>query len=246
MIQGWRTTPSSDRRTDWLVAPKEALVCSRRHPAARIEENTMPKLTDTQFVILAAAAKRDDGSILPLPKKVKLAGDAADKLIEGLIKKKLAAAQPATAGAAVWRTSEDGQSTMLVVSEAGLRAIGLGSVDPVLGAGAQTRVASALKGRRTSRKGTGRASLQKAGRRPASRKADKAEPSMSRAASKQAKIVEMLRRSHGASIAELMKATGWQAHSVRGVISGALKKKLGLEIASEKSKAGERRYRIAK
>ena len=51
-------------------------------------------------------------------------------------------------------------------------------------------------------------------------------------------IVEMLHRSHGASIEEMMKTTGWQAHSVRGVISGALKKKLGLKIVSEKSKAG--------
>ena len=44
----------------------------------------------------------------------------------------------------------------------------------------------------------------------------------------------------------MMKVTGWQAHSIRGVMSGALKKKLGLEIISEKSeKTGERRYHIA-
>lgn len=63
--------------------------------------------------------------------------------------------------------------------------------------------------------------------------------------SKQAAILILLRRAEGASIAQLSKATGWQAHSVRGVISGVLKKKLGLTIKSEKSKGGERTYRIA-
>jgi hypothetical protein len=57
-------------------------------------------------------------------------------------------------------------------------------------------------------------------------------------------VIGLLRRSKGASIQEIMKVTGWQAHSVRGVISGALKKKLGLAVVSEKTEAGERRYRI--
>jgi hypothetical protein len=70
-------------------------------------------------------------------------------------------------------------------------------------------------------------------------------PLRGRTGSKQAKIAELLRRPSGASIAEMMKAIGWRAHSVRGVISGSLKKKLGLVIVSEKSKTGERRYRIA-
>jgi len=43
----------------------------------------------------------------------------------------------------------------------------------------------------------------------------------------------------------LQKAAGWQAHSVRGFLSGTVKKKLGLEVASEKTGKGERRYRIA-
>lgn len=57
-------------------------------------------------------------------------------------------------------------------------------------------------------------------------------------------VVALLRRPQGASIADMQAATGWQAHSVRGVLSGAVKKKLGLTLASEK--AGEVRiYRIA-
>jgi hypothetical protein len=56
-------------------------------------------------------------------------------------------------------------------------------------------------------------------------------------------IVALLRRPDGARIADLMAATGWQAHSVRGAMSGALKKKLGLTITSEKTEAG-RIYQI--
>ncbi len=57
-------------------------------------------------------------------------------------------------------------------------------------------------------------------------------------------ILALLRRDEGATIATMMAATGWQAHSVRGAIAGSIKKKLGLTVLSEKAK-GERRYRIA-
>lgn len=56
-------------------------------------------------------------------------------------------------------------------------------------------------------------------------------------------LVNRLRQPEGAQIAELMTLTGWQAHSVRGAISGALKKKLGLTVSSEKTETG-RLYRI--
>lgn len=59
-----------------------------------------------------------------------------------------------------------------------------------------------------------------------------------------ATIIALLRRPKGASLDELTKATGWQRHSVRGAISGALKKKLGLYVDSEKTGA-IRSYRIA-
>ena len=58
------------------------------------------------------------------------------------------------------------------------------------------------------------------------------------------KLIAALRRKKGATIAELMEATGWQAHSVRGAISGALKKKLKLEVVSEAVEGRGRVYRI--
>ncbi len=63
--------------------------------------------------------------------------------------------------------------------------------------------------------------------------------------SKQQVLVDLLTRTEGATIAQIIAATDWQAHSVRGVMSGVLKKKLGLHIVSEKTKGGERIYRVA-
>lgn len=62
--------------------------------------------------------------------------------------------------------------------------------------------------------------------------------------SKQAKVIEMLKRDGGASIAQITEATGWLPHTARGLISGALKKKLGFTIISRKLDTGERVYRI--
>ena len=65
-----------------------------------------------------------------------------------------------------------------------------------------------------------------------------------RQGSKSAKVLDWLQRSGGASLKELMKATGWQAHSVRGFLSGALSKKMGLTVTSTKAADGERRYSV--
>jgi hypothetical protein len=61
---------------------------------------------------------------------------------------------------------------------------------------------------------------------------------------KTAKILALLKRPGGASLQQLSKATGWQAHSVRGFLSGTLKKKMGLRVTSTKVIDGDRTYRI--
>jgi hypothetical protein len=63
--------------------------------------------------------------------------------------------------------------------------------------------------------------------------------------SKQARMIEMLRRPEGATVDQIAEAMGWARHTVRGAMAGALKKKLGLTITSEKGDAGSRTYRIA-
>ncbi len=62
--------------------------------------------------------------------------------------------------------------------------------------------------------------------------------------SKQAQMIEMLKRPDGATLNQLVEATGWQSHTVRGAMAGSLKKKLGLTIISDKATGQERTYRI--
>lgn len=57
-------------------------------------------------------------------------------------------------------------------------------------------------------------------------------------------VLKKLRLARGATVAQLMEATGWQAHSVRGFLSAVIRKKLGLDLTSEIGKDGTRRYRL--
>ncbi len=72
----------------------------------------------------------------------------------------------------------------------------------------------------------------------------KVKPVRTRADSKQALVIGLLQRPEGATIGQIMEATGWQQHTVRGTLAGTLKKRLGLTITSAKEAGGQRVYRI--
>ena len=65
-----------------------------------------------------------------------------------------------------------------------------------------------------------------------------------RQGNKTTKVLDLLKRSGGATLKDLMKATGWQAHSVRGFLSGTLRKKMSLTLTSSKGNGGERSYSV--
>jgi len=166
----------------------------------------MPKLTDTQSTILSAAAQRADNLAMPLPKG--LHGAAAKKVITMMIGRGWLEEVDANLrkGEPLWRETGDGHGTTLVVTDAGLLAIG---VEPVV-----IKTMSAIRTH---------AAQPPAPKLPTPR-----------SGTKQAQIISLLERPEGVTIAEIVAATSWQAHSVRGMISGALKKKLGLPVTSEK------------
>ena len=192
----------------------------------------MPKLTDTQLVILSAAAKRRDGAVLPLPRSLKVNKAAATTVLKSLLKKGLVAERPAAADAAHWRETRDGGRTTLAIAEAGLQAIGV-DVDRKTG-----KQSPSTKPRPKQRR-------RRAEPKPSSSKAKgRTPPPAPRPGTKQALLIDLLKRKKGATIAEIVAATGWQAHSVRGAISGALKKKLGLMVTSGPVEKRGRVYRI--
>jgi Protein of unknown function (DUF3489) len=75
-------------------------------------------------------------------------------------------------------------------------------------------------------------------------KPEVAKPKVARDGSKTAKILDLLKRPGGATSKELMKATGWLPHSVRGFLSGTVRKKMGLTVTSTKGEDGERTYSV--
>ena len=77
-------------------------------------------------------------------------------------------------------------------------------------------------------------------KKPAARARAKA----ARPGSKTAKVIALLKRSSGATLAQLMKATGWQAHSVRGFLAGTVTKKLEMKLQSNKPEKGDRVYSV--
>jgi hypothetical protein len=176
----------------------------------------MPKLTDTQTMILSAGAQRPENIALPLPKG--LAGAAAKMAVTKMIEHGWLQEVDANLrrGEPLWRETGDRHSTTLVVTDAGLLAIG---IDPVV---VKTVVAI---------------------REHANKKAAAKLPSQ-RAGTKQAQIIALLERPEGATIAEIVAATAWQAHSARGLISGVLKRKLGLVVGSTKEDGRGAVYRI--
>jgi len=177
----------------------------------------MTKLTETQTIILSAGAQRPDNIALPLPKG--LAGAAAKMAVTKMIEHGWLQEVDANLrrNEPLWRETGDGHGTTLVVTDAGLLAIG---IEPVV---VKTVVAI---------------------REHAAKAAARKLPTQ-RAGTKQAQIIAMLQRPRGATVAEMVEATGWLAHTVRASISGALKKKLGLPITAEKVEGRGTVYRLA-
>ena len=176
----------------------------------------MTKLTETQTIILSAGAQRPDNIALPLPKG--LAGAAAKMAVTKMtehgwlqeVDANLRKNEP------LWRETGDGHGTTLVVTEAGLLAIGIAPIK--------------AKGMSVPR---GSAQAEPVTKLPTPR-----------AGTKQALLITMLQAPDGATMEEIIVATRWLAHTARGAMSGALGKKLGLAVTSAREEGRGRVYRL--
>ena len=202
------------------------------------------KLTDTQLIVLNKAAQRSTMLALPLPANLK--GGAAHKVVKPLIEKGLLEEIDANvrAGEIVWRETGSGHGLTLAITEAGLAAIGIG-----LESDKKSKPAASQMRAKAPKAATGAKSPKPAKTAAPAKKTARTAPAGTTAPTprehtKQATMIAMLQRKNGATIAEIVEATGWQPHTVRGAFAGALKKKLGLNIVSEKDEKRGRVYRI--
>jgi Protein of unknown function (DUF3489) len=195
------------------------------------EERIMAKLTDTQLIILSNAAARDDGIAVVPPKMNKT---AASKVGASLVARKLMRELRSKPGMPVWRQDDEGRSITLMITRARRDAIG---VD---------------EGEKEATQASG--SDRKSGSRsPSHRKGDDSKSSAStppplnaispRTGSKQALVTEMLSSNGGATLAALVKATGWLPHTTRAALTGLRKRGFSVERSRDAGEASI--YRIA-
>jgi hypothetical protein len=182
------------------------------------------KLPDTQVVMLSAAAQREDRCLLA-PETLK--GGAAQKVAKKLISMGLAKEIEAKGNDPTWRRDkESGRSYALKLTAAGAKAIG---IDENVESESAPNEGGALENHNQAAV----SSKVEAKHAPEPMKPVPVGPYAPRGGSKLAQVIELLQRDHGATIDELIAATGWLAHTTRAALTGLRKR--GYAVAIDRS-----------
>ena len=189
----------------------------------------MPQLSDSKLVVLTAACQRPDRCIFPVTARLK--GNAAGNVLKSLLNKGLIKQVRAKRDDTVSRHDEERGRMTLVATPAAFAVLGIDPQD----AGEDAEAAADEAPTNVE---------AEPNPPPKTSKAKEPKAPRTRDGSKQAQLIAMLRRAKGATVDEIADALSWQPHTVRGAIAGALKKKLGLQVTSEKDEKRGRTYRI--
>ena len=200
-----------------------------QHTGSAEKPQTVP-LTKTQTAILSRAAKRGGNLAMPLPDG--LAGAAAKMTVTKMLERGWLEEIETNGrrGEPLWRETGDGHGTTLIATEAGFAAIG---IEPVV-VRTMTRLRRSKVTSRPAEVATAAPVIP-----------ETPPPIALRPGTKRANIIALLMRPSGATIGEIVEATGWVRHSVRGMISGGLRQKLNLPITTQKDDLRGQVYRIA-
>jgi hypothetical protein len=187
------------------------------------------KLSDKQLIILSAASRHAHQLVLPTDLKDAPAKAAATQLL----KNKLLEEIPTTDAKVIWRQGKDNQRLAMRITNLGLKTIQI-EKKPVT---APSKVAPPSAAPRKIKEKTAKTALKKAA-------VSKTTARKPREGSMRENVLGLLRRREGATLDALVKATGWQRHSVRGFLAGVVRGQLKLALVSEQIE-GARTYRIS-